>query len=79
MISFNYETDFLLENEAHYEAWISRIIESEGFEEGEINYIFCDDEYLHKTYRSSQIECVSFESINGKQMSPTEIGRGGFW
>ncbi|MFY8067294.1 MAG: rRNA maturation RNase YbeY [Flavobacterium sp.] len=48
MISFNYETDFLLENEAHYEAWISRIIESEGFEEGEINYIFCDDEYLHK-------------------------------
>ena len=48
MISFNYETDFELENEAQYEDWISRIIESEGFEEGEINYIFCDDEYLHK-------------------------------
>ena len=48
MISFNYETDFELENEAHYEDWISRIIESEGFDEGEINYIFCDDEYLHK-------------------------------
>jgi len=31
-----------------YEDWISRIIESEGFDEGEINYIFCDDEYLHK-------------------------------
>jgi len=48
MISFNYETDFELENETHYEDWISRIIESEGFDEGEINYIFCDDEYLHK-------------------------------
>ena len=48
MISFNYETDFELENEAQYEEWISRIIESEGFDEGEINYIFCDDEYLHK-------------------------------
>ena len=48
MISFNYETDFELENVAHYEDWISRIIESEGFDEGEINYIFCDDEYLHK-------------------------------
>lgn len=48
MISFNYETDFELDNEAQYEDWISRIIESEGFEEGEINYIFCDDEYLHK-------------------------------
>ena len=48
MISFNYETDFELDNEALYEDWISRIIESEGFDEGEINYIFCDDEYLHK-------------------------------
>ena len=48
MISFNYETDFTLSNEAHYEEWISRIIDSEGFDEGEINYIFCDDEYLHK-------------------------------
>ena len=48
MISFNYETNFELENEAQYEDWISRIIESEGFDEGEINYIFCDDEYLHK-------------------------------
>ena len=48
MISFNYETDFELDNEEQYEDWISRIIESEGFDEGEINYIFCDDEYLHK-------------------------------
>ena len=48
MISFNYETDFELKNEAQYEDWISRIIQSEGFDEGEINYIFCDDEYLHK-------------------------------
>ena len=48
MISFNYESDFELENEAQYEDWISRIIESEGFDEGEINYIFCDDDYLHK-------------------------------
>jgi probable rRNA maturation factor len=48
MISFNYETDFLLENEKQYEAWISVVINSENFDEGEINYIFCDDEYLHK-------------------------------
>lgn len=48
MISFNYETQFVLENETVFEDWISRIIVSEGFEEGEINYIFCDDEYLHK-------------------------------
>lgn len=48
MISFNYETNFALENESNYEDWITRIIYSEGFEVGEINYIFCDDEYLYK-------------------------------
>ena len=48
MISFNYETDFTLSNESLYEEWISHVIASEGFDEGEINYIFCDDEYLHK-------------------------------
>lgn len=47
MVIFNYETDFQLENESDYEQWIDAVIESEGKESGEINYIFCDDEYLH--------------------------------
>lgn len=46
MVTFNYENDFVLDNEVDYQEWISRIIESENFIEGEINYIFCDDEYL---------------------------------
>ncbi|MDD3004313.1 rRNA maturation RNase YbeY [Flavobacterium sp.] len=48
MISFNYETDFELQNEALFEDWISRVIVSESKKEGEINYIFCNDDYLHK-------------------------------
>lgn len=48
MISFNYETDFELGNEDAYINWISRVILSEGKKEGEINFIFCDDEYLYK-------------------------------
>ena len=48
MISFNYETDFKLENETEISKWISSVIESESCVEGEINYVFCDDEYLHK-------------------------------
>lgn len=47
MVIFNYETDFQLENESDYGQWIDAAIESEGKEPGEINYIFCDDEYLH--------------------------------
>lgn len=46
MISFNYETEFALENEAQYIAWIQAIIASEGKKEGEITYVFCDDDYL---------------------------------
>lgn len=48
MISFNYETNFILNNESVYEDWINAIIVSENKQLGEINYIFCDDEYLHK-------------------------------
>lgn len=48
MTSFNYETDFELDNEILFSEWISKIIVSENKTEGEINYIFCDDEYLHK-------------------------------
>jgi probable rRNA maturation factor len=46
MISFNYETDFQLDNEDQISNWISHIILSENKKEGDINYIFCDDDYL---------------------------------
>ena len=46
MISFNYELDFALDNESVYADWLSEVINSESKQEGEINYIFCDDEYL---------------------------------
>ena len=48
MINFNYESTFTLDNEVSYAAWLSAVIVSENKKEGEINYIFCDDEYLHK-------------------------------
>lgn len=48
MISFNYETDFNFDNEEKLSNWISSVICDEGFTEGEVNYIYCDDEYLLK-------------------------------
>ncbi|OJX52791.1 MAG: rRNA maturation RNase YbeY [Flavobacterium sp. 38-13] len=48
MISFNYETEFELPNEDKIEKWLSEVIVSESKKEGDINYIFCDDEYLHE-------------------------------
>jgi probable rRNA maturation factor len=46
MISFNYEIDFELSKDLEFSQWISEVIVSEVRSEGEINYIFCDDEYL---------------------------------
>ncbi|EOG6907906.1 rRNA maturation RNase YbeY [Flavobacterium psychrophilum] len=46
MISFNYEIDFEIREETSYINWVSSVILSENKSEGEINYIFCDDNYL---------------------------------
>ncbi len=46
MISFNYENEFELQNEDQISTWISSVILSENKKEGDINYIFCDDDYL---------------------------------
>jgi rRNA maturation RNase YbeY len=46
MISFNYENEFELQNEDQITTWISAVILSENKKEGDINYIFCDDDYL---------------------------------
>jgi len=46
MISFNYELDFKLDDEQLFSDWLSKVISSESKHEGEINYIFCDDNYL---------------------------------
>lgn len=46
MISFNYENDFNLDNEAEISTWISDVIVSEKKKEGDINYIFCNDDFL---------------------------------
>ena len=48
MISFNYECSFELDHESRMSEWIDSVIATEGFQTGDINYIFCDDVYLHK-------------------------------
>ncbi len=48
MINFFSESNFELEDNAAYEKWLQQVIISEEKKEGDINYIFCDDEYLHE-------------------------------
>lgn len=46
MIEYHYELDFRLKDITHYTDWITRVLKSEERKVGQINYIFCADEYL---------------------------------
>ena len=74
MISFNYETDFELQDKAKHEDWISRIITSEDKKEGEISYVFCDDEYLLQMNiqyldHDTLTDIISFDYTVGREIS----------
>lgn len=73
MISFNYETDFKLENPEVISKWISNTITEEKCKEGEINYIFCSDDYLHKINleflnHDTLTDIISFDYSVGKEL-----------
>ncbi|MFV8269018.1 rRNA maturation RNase YbeY [Flavobacterium sp. GT2N3] len=73
MINFNYETDFNLENEEATAAWLGTVITSENKKEGEINYIFCDDEYLYKInveylQHDTLTDIISFDYSMGNEL-----------
>ncbi|PWB19983.1 rRNA maturation RNase YbeY [Flavobacterium sp. HTF] len=74
MINFNYETDFNLDNEVAFSDWLSAVIVSEKKNEGEINYIFCDDEYLHKINveyldHDTLTDIISFDYTVGNELN----------
>jgi len=73
MISFNFETEFSLHNSKALSEWISETIQSEGCKEGDINYVFCDDEYLHKINveflkHDTLTDIISFDYSVGKEL-----------
>lgn len=73
MISFNYETDFKLKKELDYSNWISDLIIEEKYSLGDINYIFCSDDYLHKINveflnHDTLTDIISFDYSVGKKL-----------
>ncbi|NER17401.1 rRNA maturation RNase YbeY [Spongiivirga citrea] len=74
MITFNYETDFEVENEEQISNWIGEVLLSEEKSEGEISYIFCDDEYLHNINlqylnHDTLTDIISFDYGVGNQIN----------
>lgn len=73
MINFNYETVFSLDNEDQLSEWIEGVISEEGCQLEEVNYIFCDDAYLHKLNveflnHDTLTDIISFDYSVGKNI-----------
>jgi len=74
MIAFHSENIFTLENQEKTSNWLEKSIFAEGFEIGEINYIFCDDVYLLKLNveflnHDTLTDIISFDNTLGKEIS----------
>lgn len=74
MIEFNYEIDFKLTNEKNTSSWIQECIRNEAGYLGEINYIFCDDSYLHKInveflQHDTLTDVISFDYTLSKEIN----------
>lgn len=74
MLLFNYLVSLSKFDEEKVSSWISNSIEEEGFKEGELNYIFCDDDYLlEKNVKflnhNTLTDIISFDYTIGKLIS----------
>lgn len=73
MIEFHYETTFQLDNEKAFISWLSEIVASEQFLMGDVNFIFCNDEYLLKVNQEylnhdTYTDIITFDYSEGKTL-----------
>ena len=73
MIDFSYQTKFKLFFENDISRWIGDVIVAEKFVEGDISYVFCDDDFLHGINKEflnhdTLTDIISFDYSLGKQI-----------
>ena len=73
-IEFHFENDFRLFDIDAYKVWIERIIESEKYLTGDINYIFCSDDELAKIHlqymgKEDLTDIITFDYVKDKEVS----------
>ncbi len=74
MINFSSQNHFTLSNTDQYVDWITKVIETHNHKLGEIDFIFCSDEYLHKLNleflnHDTYTDIISFDYSVGKIVS----------
>ncbi len=72
-INFFSENDFVLKQENAYRDWVEKVITSEEKYIGDINFIFCDDEYLHEINlkyldHDTYTDIISFDNSIGNTL-----------
>ncbi|MCK0130379.1 rRNA maturation RNase YbeY [Flavobacteriaceae bacterium F08102] len=74
MILYTSETDFVLDDENKVTAWLGDLLRSESKIEGEINYVFCSDEFLLKynikyLKHNTLTDIISFDYTVGNEIN----------
>jgi rRNA maturation RNase YbeY len=70
MIDYTFVGKFSLDDQDKITDWVHFVLDEEGKELGEVNYIFCDDDYLHdinvKTLKHNTLtDIISFDYTIG--------------
>ncbi len=80
MINYTYllDTNIIALNELNNQKWLKAVISNEGRKPGDIQYIFCDDNYLlkiNKTYlkHNTLTDVITFSTSNNKSIISGEI------
>ncbi|MGI9527049.1 MAG: rRNA maturation RNase YbeY [Weeksellaceae bacterium] len=73
MIQFFSETAFELQDQVFFNDWLHACVDTYGYEIGNINYIFCDDEYLLKINQEHLqhdyfTDIITFDYTEGKEL-----------
>lgn len=75
---FSEETKFDLPQKLKRKTWLKKIARSENFKIGELNYIFCSDEYLYKINvdylnHHTYTDIITFDNSEEKQTIEGDI------
>lgn len=73
MIEFFSETNFELEDSNIIREWIAETIRSEEYKIGSLNFVFCNDQYLHKLNvdflnHDTLTDIITFDNNLGKEV-----------
>ncbi|MEA1786469.1 rRNA maturation RNase YbeY [Arenibacter sp. GZD96] len=74
MINCHYECEFRLNHEAKVAQWITNYVVGRGKFIGQIDYVFCDDRYLHSINlhylkHDELTDIITFDYVDGDELS----------